>query len=391
MGRSYNWNNILVLPDDLRAFAWSAPMRDLAAKLDLSDVGLRKLLASYGVAPPPQGYWNKVHAGKPVPTRPKAPPRRPGETGRLSVDARFAKVLSSAPAPSSEGPFASALVPENLDELYAQELNAIGRASAPKTLDAPHRGLVQLLKQEQRRREKAAGREHHWDQPKFDTPLAKRRLRILNGIFLALSKRGHGGDAYESDGEIQARAIVGDTCLGLEITIAGTHRTVRQYGYIRPAPDLPATTPLTLRLDPSFDRRGGKTWQDDEGGNLEAKIAPIAAAIIVAGEAKFRQSLREEEERAERARQEEEKRRQERLVELNRRRLENLRTSGELLRQAQEIRTLVQRVRQAIVEGSVAIDASVLEAWESWALAEADRIDPVRSGQFTSHLNEPTL
>jgi hypothetical protein len=57
------------------------------------------------------------------------------------VDARFAKVLSSAQAPSSESPFASALVPENLDELYAQELDAIGRASAPKTLDAPHKGL----------------------------------------------------------------------------------------------------------------------------------------------------------------------------------------------------------------------------------------------------------
>ena len=49
MRRTYGWNDILVMPDDLRAFAWSAPMRDLAAQLDLSDVGLKKLLASYGV------------------------------------------------------------------------------------------------------------------------------------------------------------------------------------------------------------------------------------------------------------------------------------------------------------------------------------------------------
>lgn len=62
-----NWNDILVLPEELIAFAWSAPMRDLAGKLDISDVGLRKQLTNYGVPVPPQGYWNKVHAGKPLP------------------------------------------------------------------------------------------------------------------------------------------------------------------------------------------------------------------------------------------------------------------------------------------------------------------------------------
>jgi len=95
--RYFNPNDIFAMPDDLRAFAWSAPMRDLAAKLDLSDVGLKQLLASYGVAPPPQGYWKKVKAGKPVPKCLKAPPRRPGESGRLRLDARFARVLSPAP------------------------------------------------------------------------------------------------------------------------------------------------------------------------------------------------------------------------------------------------------------------------------------------------------
>lgn len=391
MTRSYSWNDVLVLPDDLRAFAWSAPMRNLAAKLELSDGGLRKLLTRYGVASPPQGYWNKVRAGKPVPTCPKAPPRRPGEIGRLSVDARFAKILSPVPPLPSAGPFASALVPENLDELYAQERKALGQASVPKALDRPHKGLVQLLRQEQRRREKAAERDYHWDQPKFDTPLGQRRLKILNGVFLALSKRGHDGDASEHNGEIHARAIIGDTYLGLEIAVAGKHRTVRQNGYLVPAPDLPATTSLALQVRKQFDRKVDGAWQDDSGGKLEAKIASIAAALIVAGETKFRQSLREEEERAERQRLEQEKRRQEHLAELNRQRLENLRASGELLRQAQDIRALVARVRQAIVEGSADVDNSVVEAWERWALAEADKIDPVWSGQFITHLNEPSL
>jgi hypothetical protein len=387
--RVYRPSDILVLPDDLRAFAWSAPMRDLAAKLDLSDVGLKKLLASYGVSPPPQGYWNKVRAGKPVLNRPKAPPRGPGEAGRIRVDARFANMLSPARPLAPDGPFASPLVPEDLDELYEQELRAIGRAGVPKALDGVHRGLAQLLKDEKRRHEKVAARSWHWDTPKFDTPLARRRLRILDGIFKALSKRGHDGDAYEQNGELHARAVIGDTFLALDIVPAGSHRTLRLHGRLQPDPALPASTPLVLRLRRDFGREVEQSWQDDQTGTLETKIAPITAGIIVAGEAAFRRSLREAAERAEQQRLAEGKRRQEERAELSRQRLQHLRTSGELLRQAEDIRVLVARVRQAMLDGSAKVDAPTLEAWEAWALAEADKIDPVRSGQIMSHLKEP--
>ena len=39
----YRYDDIVVYPDDLRAFAWSAPMRNLAAQVGMSDVGLKKL------------------------------------------------------------------------------------------------------------------------------------------------------------------------------------------------------------------------------------------------------------------------------------------------------------------------------------------------------------
>jgi len=180
---------------------------------------------------------------------------------------------------------------------------------------------------------------------------------------MALSKRGHDGEAYGRDGEIHARAVVDDTALGLDITIVGKHPMVRQHGYLRPAPDLPATTPMMLRLDPGFDRKYGEAWKDDADGSLESKIAAIAAPTIVAGEAKFRKSLREAEERAERNRLEQEKRRPEKLAELNRQRLQDLRTSGELLRQAQDIRALVESVRQATLADPTKVDVSILKAW----------------------------
>jgi hypothetical protein len=43
---------------DLIAFARSAPMRDLAAGMQLTDVGRQKLPQAHGVSDPSQGHWN---------------------------------------------------------------------------------------------------------------------------------------------------------------------------------------------------------------------------------------------------------------------------------------------------------------------------------------------
>lgn len=384
---SYGYHSdILVIPQDLQDFAWSAPMRDLAARIGLSDVGLKKLLKSHGVVTPLQGHWNKVLAGKPVSKCPKVPPRRPGETGRIYVDRRFTNVLAAVEPMPSSGSFASAAVPEDLDQLYQQELKAIGRVTVARKLERFHYGLAQIFKQEERRRAKFASSHWSWDAPKFDSAVDQRRFRILNAIFMALSKRGHDGRAIERDGRIDATAIVGDTGVDIDIAIAGKHRTVREYGRDVPARDLPASTPLVLVIDGQRDRPGETSWQDDASGKLETKIAEIVARIIVAGEARFRRGLKEAEELAKEYRRWKEQRRREEIERRNAERLKHLRTSGELLRQAEDLRALIASVRDAAVAGSVGVDQARLEAWERWASAEADRLDPILSGQITTHL-----
>lgn len=389
MGYTYGSSDILVLPQHLQDFAWSAPMRDLAAKIGLSDVGLKKLLKSHRVITPPQGHWNRVHAGKPVPKSPKLPARRPGETGRIHVDHRFANVLTPVEPMPSWGPFSSAAVPEDLDELYDQELKAIGRVAVPRNLVRFHHGLAPIFKQEERRRTKFAASNWSWDAPKFESALDQRRFRILNAIFMALSKRGHGGRASERDGRIDATAIVGDMGVDLDIVIAGKHRTVREYGRDVPARDLPASTPLSLVIDGQRDRPGETVWQDDAAGKLETKIAEIVARIIVAGEARFRRGLREAEQRAEEHRRWQEQRRREEIERRNAERLKHLRNSGNLLSQAEDLRGLIARVRGAVVDGTVGVDQARLEEWERWASAEADRLDPILSGQIMTHLAPP--
>jgi hypothetical protein len=82
----------------------------------------------------------------------------------------------------------------------------------------------------------------------------------------------------------------------------------------------------------------------------------------------------------------EEKWRQERIEKRNAERLKHLRESGELLRQAEDLRALIARVRGALVTGSVGVDQARLEEWERWASGKADRLDPILSGQIMTHL-----
>lgn len=385
---AHGHGDMLVRRQDLQDLAWSAPMRDLASRLGLSDVGLKKILRSHGVITPPQGHWNRVQAGKPVTKCPKVPARRPGETGRVRVDHRFATVLAAVEPIPSAGPFASAAVPEDLDQLYEQELKAIGRVAVPRKLERVHYGLAEVFRKEERRRAKQSESGWSWDGPMYDSPVDQRRLRLLNALFLALGRSGHHASAGERAGRVDVTIIVGNTRLSADIVVAGTHRTVRLYGRERPAPDLPALTPLRLEVDGGA-RPGDTAWQDDAAGKLEAKLREVAARIIVAGEAKFRRGLKEAEEHREQYRRWQQERRREEVARRDAERLKHLRESGDLLRQAEDLRALVARVRSAVLAGPTEVDPKRLAEWERWASAEADRLDPLLSGQVMIHLAPP--
>jgi hypothetical protein len=96
----------------LTEFAWSAPIRDLAPKLNLSDVGLRNILKGHGVNLPPQGYWLAKQPTEMLLGIQKIPPRRPGQSQRIHLDSRFETVLTPDAPLNPDGPFESALVPE---------------------------------------------------------------------------------------------------------------------------------------------------------------------------------------------------------------------------------------------------------------------------------------
>lgn len=57
---------VILTRRELYDLIWAKPLRDVAADLGISDVGLAKVCTRHRVPRPEQGYWNRVHAGKPA-------------------------------------------------------------------------------------------------------------------------------------------------------------------------------------------------------------------------------------------------------------------------------------------------------------------------------------
>lgn len=379
-------DSFLARPDDVLAFAWSAPMRELAANVGISDVGLRKLLVSQGIVLPPQGHWNRGHARRKVGSPPKPKPRGPGESGRIRLDARFRGLVSEAGPIPEDGPFASAAVPEDLAEVRKVELKAIGRVVVGKLLDKAHPALGQLLKREAQFREKQTCTSYFWERPHWDGPLAQRQLRLVNALFNTLSKRGHAPWTRYSNSELEMHVTIGDRHFQLSFGGGGNCRR----GETAPARDLSANTKLRLSVD--FKPRSALATSWDDGAlRLEQQVAEIAADLIVIGEAAFRQGLVEQREWEKQRRRWEVERRRAELAKLEEKRLADLKESGALLRKAAEIRALVDEVQAAVEGGSIETTPEHLVRWRAWALRQADRLDPVLSGQVLSHLVVPAL
>jgi hypothetical protein len=163
----------------LHDLVWSGPMRDAAKKLGLSDNGLRKQCVKAFVPLPPQGHWNKVHAWQKVKTIP-LPPRPPGVSDTVSIgqwDYRLheRRLMEVEPVPP--------VFDEPIEALRERVARNLGVVVASKNLSPPHAAFRRQFEDETRR-----AAQWSWHTSMFDSPLEKRRLRILQGLFYGLSR-----------------------------------------------------------------------------------------------------------------------------------------------------------------------------------------------------------
>lgn len=377
---------VRVTREQLYELAWSAPMTQLAAELEITGSGLAQALRANGIPLPERGYWNKLQAGKPA-RRIPLPPRKPGQDALLPLHGTLAEKFGSQPAEPEdpEGPFATAAVPEDLEQLRLDTLKQVGKVTVSPKLDRPHRTVHALLRQDERRREKiAAARFPNWERaPEFDTPDQLRKLRIANALMLTLARLGHGCQLWGSEPAPSFCARVGDHDVVVKIHRQG-EKLDRFRHHADPVPS-PSKAPLQIELLGRLPDRFERSWQDGDE-KLERHLAEVAATIVAGGEARYRLSIAERLEQIVHMKAGREERRQEALAKRNQERLAALHRSAELLRTANDLRTLIATVRTAIVNGRRELDPSALSEWETWAAAEADRIDPVLSGQVDEHL-----
>jgi hypothetical protein len=366
--------------EELHELVWQEALRNIAPRLGVSDTWLRKCCHAADVPLPDQSYWGELRVGKHPPTRP-LPPRPPGVPNDILIgkptyrpswphnpDRELAQPEPVAPQ-----------FPEPLEAVEARIRRIVPALRVSRDLESPHPLVRHVLDEDEKRRTKPKGIPYRlqYADPLFESAFERRRLRILNAVFLGLAKAGFNcwlwDEAARSTG-----AVVGESKVGFLLDHPGAkpdheHRYKTRNG--------PASDTLRFSLD-----GGEHVWTDTKDDQIEKHITEIVVQTILAGEAQLRRVATSTYERAVKHRQE--------MVELKRQRLEEAerkerarreaaerdRRNGLLRlardhRRANDIRAFVDLVlaRQTADPG----EAELAQSWADWARAVADRTDPL--------------
>lgn len=370
----------LMKREALYNLVWTIPVSKLARQFQLSDRGLAKFCHREGIPVPPRGYWAKLAAGHTV-TQAPLPEPLAGQSEWVAVAPRGsdygaegrAWLAKRMPAiPPDEGPNPDPEPPAHNHDLHVhawRARSAIGNVRIRKReLEATlHPTIARLLNED---REAWASRSLYsgYGAKRLLTGAGPhRRLGLLNALFLALEKAGARADVSDRDARTIAvtigRAIV--QCR-LESTWMRTVRSPER----------------EERLD--FHVYAGSNshtdrfiWKERRGLTLETWIGEIATGILVAAELeqrdrewrRYNDLLRLRAELFQEQERQREKRRQEAR--------DRLIAEAAHLRQADDIRNLVAAARRG-----PDTDRIEFARWQSWALAQAASLDPVKSGRL---------
>jgi hypothetical protein len=374
----------------LYELAWSVPMRDLTIRLGISGPTLKNTCFKFDIPVPPRGYWAKLQAGKPT-AKAVLPARAPGMSDEIHLGSRY---YWQRPLTDEEllGPLPDR--PEFSEDiaLVRDRIRKVIGAVRVAKMTLKHPVVSKLLDQDEARREKqtTATYTFSWEKPVFDTSFEQRRLRLLNALFLAVARCG-GKPEVRGHEAREITITVHQTTVFLTFDRPKITRRGAGQG---PHPTVGKSDPLRLAITEGYQREQERAaWQDTEDVPLERMTADIAVEIVTVAELQYREGcvqqfewrVKRKAEREEELRQlqlERERQRRERQQMLEQARIDRLLDEAATLRRATEIRAYVHAVKQAINGEGIGAVADEVERWAQWALAEADRIDPVRNRRF---------
>ena len=368
---------------------WSTPLRDIAVSLGVSSPTVKKVTIAADIPTPPQGHWARIAAGKAGFPKPQLPLRGFGAPDDIWIATpywdRHPRISPDDPIPPAPA------FDEPIDSVRKRAIKAIGKVASCRDLSRPHRAIALVLADEAARDEKIRTSDwpSSWDAPRFTGPLDQRRLRLLNAVSLGLARAGLKTSLWRKDEPI----------IAIETGALHVPFTVRKLTTKGKNADTDTKLSLVAGIIPGQRETPDAHWDDRDGCKLEARLTEICTDLTVLVEEKYRASQLAQHtwllerraqmiEDARRARIEAERKKRERLEKLERERIDRLIGDAEQLRRAQSIRAYVADATALHVAQTGAKDDPALERWRAWALAQADRIDPVKNGRLIQAVDD---
>jgi hypothetical protein len=366
--------------EELYQQVWLVPMRTLAQRFGLSDVGLAKTCKRMVVPVPGRGYWANKAAGKRVKQIPLG--ALPPNSSSVQREVQFGPRISSEDKPPLTGPVSVQA------EFESRPENLIVVSDA---LRSPHpivRKTMDALKGSAKTEKDYVG---NWREPHLNVHVSRdllpRALRIMDALVKAFHERGWtiafgSGDDRKSYVVVEGQRVP----FGIREKI----KKVRN----EPAKPIRSSTGewytpyhqefrnepsgrLSLVLRNRWGNSVDKSWDDGASWRVEDRLNEFVLAIVARAEEDREWDRRRAE--AERARMEEERRR----YEAARRREAEATLERELDRQAdnwrksQRLAAYIAAVRQSAAQAGGIEPGSALEQWLQWGERYAHRIDPL--------------
>jgi hypothetical protein len=363
--------------EQLYQLVWSESIKRLSKQIGISDVAIAKHCRKLNVPVPERGYWAKLQARQRV-IQPSLPPRDLGTPTQVKMAGTLGPELLTRinSALSIDDPEGESIA--LLSERFRQRL---GNISAPRNYSKGHPAITNLLKKGEILRRQFLGRSSPWNRLRSSSATEQRRLRIINGLFLAFYRVGWRALAGADARELRIRAGKVTAKCKIDV-VAGMTNAPPKKGWggaydrlFVSISDHHKVTAYTTR------------WEDRDECLLEQQLTDVVVGIAVVAELLLRRGIKTQapwlqQGEARRSAHEVDGEAEQRpdepgAAEEDPKRLALL-ASAAAWREANNVRAYVAAVRNA-TEGN--LEKGQFETWARWALSQANRIDPLSSGR----------
>ena len=374
---------------------WSTPMRTLAPRYGLSDVGLAKICKRHMIPRPPVGYWSKRAHGKNVPRQPLPPIDEITPTVIRLVEVKDPKPRK----PEPREPIDPAVI--RLIERFEGGRLAVasdpGRIESPLAIDA-RASLLRKDAADNREKERGfVATAPIKSKPRFRVRVGQgsvdRAAVILDALVRGLADRGVDLEGWTAAAGTKVPSFVlRDERFTIELTekrrqvphelTDDENELLKEWGSGWGIPKFDFVPSGVLHLSISHvELYTGYGWNDTPTRPLERQIpkaiGKLPWLVDLADRTRI-QRAQEEIDRAERARLAEERRAREadeaRRRWVAERQIEELNGQAERWGAAERLRSFADAAER---RGVCPVGDCDLASWLTWARSYADRVDPL--------------